>query len=448
MPFDVLLLSRLQFAFTVMFHYLFPPLTIGLGVLLVLMEGMYFKTGDKQYEVMAKFWTKIFAVNFAMGVVTGLVLEFEFGTNWASYSRYAGDVFGSLIAAEGLFAFFLESTFLGVLVFGWDRVSRGMHFFAALMVSLGSMLSAVWIVVVNSWQQTPAGFRIVKEGDIVRAEITDFWAMVFNPSSVDRLIHVLIGAWIMGAFFVMSVSAYYILQHRHETLARKSFSMALVLGLVSCFLAVGSGHHQAKTVSRTQPAKLAAFEGHYKSTEGGTPLYMFGWPDDDEQRVKGGPPAPGFLSFLVHGDFNQPVTALDQFPKEDWPPVWLCFQTYHMMVGVGFFLCSIMVLASYFRWRGVLFEKRWLMWAFVFAVAGPVVANQAGWVAAEVGRQPWLIYGVLRTSEGVSQSITAGEVLISLILFGVVYLFMFAIWAYVLIKKILEGPDETGVVDA
>src|SRR5262245_55536889 len=246
---DVFLLSRVQFALTIMFHYLFPPLSIGLGAILVLMEGMYLRTGEPAYHRMTKFWSRVFAVNFAMGVATGIVMEFQFGTNWAAYSRYVGDVFGSALAAEGIFAFFLESGFLAVLVFGWDRVGKRMHFFATLMVALGSVFSAVWIVVANSWMHTPAGYEIV-EG---RAVITDFWGMIFNPSSVNRLVHVILGAYIQGAFFVLSISAYYVLRNRHLEFARRSFTVALVFGGLSS-LAMGlSGHAQGKAVAHNQP---------------------------------------------------------------------------------------------------------------------------------------------------------------------------------------------------
>src|ERR1043166_4193757 len=232
MPLDVLTLARAQFALTIMFHYLFPPLSIGMGGLLVLMEALFLKTSKPVYEAMTKFWTMIFAVNFALGVATGIVMEFQFGTNWATYSRYVGDVFGSALAAEGIFAFFLESGFLAVLVFGWDKVSPKMHFFSSCMVALGAIFSSIWIVVANSWQQTPAGYHIVGEGLTARAEITNFWAMVFNPSSVHRLAHVLIGCYILAAFFVMSISAYYLLRGRHIDFAKKSFTIALAVGTV------------------------------------------------------------------------------------------------------------------------------------------------------------------------------------------------------------------------
>src|SRR6476661_9085895 len=256
---DVFLLSRIQFALTIMFHYIFPPLSIGLGAIMVIMEGTYLRTGNVIYHRMTRFWSRVFAVNVAMGVATGLVMEFQFGTNWAAFSRYVGDVFGSALAAEGIFAFFLESGFLAVLVFGWDRVSKKMHFFATVMVELGSIFSSIWIVVANSWMHTPAGFEV--QGG--RAVITDFWAMVFNPSSMDRLVHVVLGAFIQGAFFVMSIAAYYILRGRHLEFAKRSFAIAMVFGAVCCVLIGVSGHSQEKIVPRHPPAPLAALAGDF-----------------------------------------------------------------------------------------------------------------------------------------------------------------------------------------
>jgi cytochrome d ubiquinol oxidase subunit I len=442
MGLDVVLLSRVQFALTIMFHYIFPPLTIGLGILMVFMEAMYHKTRDRQYEAMARFWTKIFAVNFALGVASGIVMEFQFGTNWSTYSRFVGDIFGSALAAEGIFAFFLESGFLAVLVFGWDKVSPGMHLFSTIMVSLGSIFSAVWIVIANSWQQTPAGYRIVGEGSAARAELTDFWAVVFNPSSMNRLGHVLIGAFILGGFFVMSIAAYYILRKRHLDFAKKSFTIALVVATVFSLLQLVSGHDQAQTVAATQPAKMAAFEGIYRTTQDGAPLYLFGVPNNAKERVGGGLGVPGLLSFLISGDASRPVPGLDRFPREDWPPVPLTFQTYHAMVALGFFFIALTLLAAFFLWRRILFETRWLLWIFVFAVIGPYLANQLGWLAAEFGRQPWIVYGLLRTSDGVSKSVPASHVLGSIVLFSIVYLLLFLIWIYVMDRKIRQGPEE------
>jgi cytochrome d ubiquinol oxidase subunit I len=446
MDVSVLTLSRFQFALTIMFHYLFPPLSIGLGGLLVIMEAIYLKTGHPQYEAMAKFWTGIFAVNFAVGVATGIVMEFEFGTNWATYSRYVGDVFGSALAAEGIFAFFLESGFLAVLVFGWDKVSPRTHFFSTCMVALGAFFSSIWIVVANSWQQTPAGFHIVGEGLTARAEITDFGAMVFNPSSMQRLAHTLIGAYVLAAFFVMSVTAYYILKGRHLDFARKSFTIALIVAALASLAAPLSGDLQARKVAQTQPAKLAAMEAVFQTGREPTPLYLFGQPDVSEQRVKYGVAIPGLLSRLAYGDSQKPVTGLDQIPRRDWPPVAMTFHSFHIMVWLGLLFVVLTLVGLYFRWRGTLFEKRWLLWVFVLAVPLPFVANQLGWITAEVGRQPWVVYGLLRTSDALSKAVVASQVLGSIILFIIIYTLLFAVWVFVLDRKIKHGPDEAAAV--
>jgi cytochrome bd ubiquinol oxidase subunit I len=442
MGWQAVTLARAQFALTIMFHYLFPPLSIGLGTLLVAMEWRYLRSHDPVWECMARFFTRIFAVNFALGVATGVVMEFEFGTNWAVYSRFVGDVFGSALAAEGIFAFFLESGFLAVLVFGWDRVSPRVHFLATTMVALGAVFSSVWIVVANSWQQTPAGFHIVGRGAEARAEITDFWAMVLNPSSVDRLVHVLIAACILGAFFVMSISAYYLLRVRHVEMSRRAFSLALSFALVSSLAALASGHVQAHTVSHTQPAKLAAFEGHFRTGEGGAPLYLFGWPDTSHKIVRLGLAIPDGLSLLVHGDPHVPVTGLDAFPARDQPPVLVPFLAYHIMVGLGIAFIILTVFAAVLRRRGTLFETRWLLRIFVLAVAGPYAANELGWVAAEVGRQPWVVYGLLRTADAASRTVSANAILTSIVMFAVIYALLLAVFIVVLNDKIQHGPDE------
>jgi cytochrome d ubiquinol oxidase subunit I len=434
----------MQFALTVMFHYLFPPLAIGVGAFLVFLEARHLKTKDPQYETAAKFWTKIFALNFALGVASGIVMEFQFGTNWAVYSRYVGDIFGSALAAEGIFAFFLESGFLALLVFGWDKVSAWMHFFATLMVFLGSVFSAIWIIVAISWQQTPAGFAIrevsTPAGIIKRAELTDFWSVVFNPSAMDRLVHVLIGAFILGAFFVLSISAFYLIRERHVEIARKSFTSALIVAAIASVAMLISGDSAARMVARHQPAKLAAMEGLFETTEGGAPMRIFGIPDAGSRTVRFNVEIPGLLSFLVHRDAGKPVPGLDQF-EPDTPPVALPFFSFHIMVGLGIYFIALTLFALWRCRRGSLFREKWLLWVFVFSVIGPFVANQLGWVAAEVGRQPWIVYNQLRTSEAVSRNLAASQVLGSIIMFGVIYLLLFAVWIYLLNEKIQKGPE-------
>lgn len=440
---DVEILARVQFAFTIAFHYIYPPLSIGLGLLLVVFEGMYLKTGNKLYEKITRFWIRIFALIFGIGVATGIIMEFEFGTNWATYSKYVGDIFGSALAAEGIFAFALESGFLGILIFGWNRVGPKVHFFSAIMVFLGSMFSAVWIVVANSWQQTPAGFRIVGEGMNARAEITDFWAMVFNPSSVDRLTHVWIGAFLAGAFLVLSVNAWYILKKRHLESAIPSFKIALGVATVFSLLQLFVGHRSADGVAKNQPAKLAALEGHY-DTLAKADMYLLGYVSNKKQEVTG-IRIPGGLSFLLHGRFDEPVKGLNAFPENERPKqINAIFQFYHIMVAIGMSLIGLTLLASWLNWRNQLFNKRWLLWIFVWAVLLPQIANQAGWFAAEMGRQPWVVYGLLRTSDALSRSVTANQVLFSLILFIVVYLLLLILFLYLLNKKIKHGPVDHG----
>jgi len=443
---DVLTLSRIQFGATVAFHYIYPPLSIGLGIMLVLMEGAWLKTDNAVYHQMARFWTKVFALTFAIGVATGIVMEFEFGTNWATYSRFVGDVFGSALAAEGIFAFFLESGFLAVLLFGWDKVGRKMHFVSTCMVAVGAHFSAVWIVVANSWMQTPAGYHIVGEGMHARAEVTDFWQVVFNPSMLERLFHTICGAWSAGAFLVVSVSAWYLLQGKHTEFARKSLKLGLIVALVASFLQAASGHLSAQGVAKNQPAKLAAFEGLYQTTSN-APLVLVGYVDEKNERVVG-LSAPGWLSFLTHNDFHTPVIGLNAFKPEDRPPVQASFLFFHGMVGIGFALIGIAALGFLYFKKGTLHERRWLLWLMVSSVLGPQLGNQLGWFSAEVGRQPWIVYGVMRTPAALSAVVTANVVLTSLIMFTLIYFLLFAVFIYLLNEKIQHGPDDADLVPA
>jgi cytochrome d ubiquinol oxidase subunit I len=441
---DVLTLSRIQFGLTIGFHYIYPPLSIGLGVMLVIMEAAWLRTKNDIYHQMAKFWTNVFALTFALGVATGIVMEFEFGTNWAAYSRFVGDIFGSALAAEGIFAFFLESGFLAILLFGWDKVGRKLHFFSTCMVCLGAHFSAVWITVANSFMQTPAGYHIVGQGLHARAEVTDFWAMVFSPSSMDRLFHALCGAWSAGAFLVVSVSAFYLLGKKYLDFARRSLRIGITVAFIACVLQIISGDISARHVAKNQPAKLAAFEGLYL-TESNAPLCLLGYVDEPDQKVVG-LEAPDMLSFLVDHDPHATVEGLDDIPAPDRPPVEASFFFFHGMVAIGGFLFLVSALGCLYAWRKKLADTRWLLWILVFSVLGPEIANQLGWFAAEVGRQPWIVYGLLRTPDGLSAVVRANTVLTSLVLFTFIYFLLFWVFIYLLNHKIQHGPHPDDLV--
>jgi len=483
---DVVLLSRLQFAFTIMFHYIFPPLAIGLGVILAYLETRFYFTKKPIFAIACQFWTKIFVLNFAIGVSSGIVMEFQFGTNWATYSRFVGDVFGSALAAEGIFAFFLESGFLAIVAFGREKVSAGLYLFSMYMVALGSVFSSIWIVVANSWQQTPAGHHIVDilrpvsmpdgtsemmpwivDGVVQRrAEITDFMTMVFNPSTVQRLSHVLLGCAAVGGFFVLSISAYYILKDKHHDFARHSFNGALLFSLAASIGLGINGHSQAQNVYRNQPAKLAAFEGHYET--GRADLNLIGWPNEREERIDYEVSVPGGLSFMVFDDFtfSKPVVGLDRFKPEDRPPLLIPFFSWRLMVGFGGLMIVLCTLGIVYNRKQQLSTKRPLLWTFVFAIGFVMIANQSGWIAAEVGRQPWTVHppvvwdesgkdlvtaadGVyqydetvgLRTSKSFSAAVSVEEAQTSLVLFAILYAALTAVWIMVLDRKIRTGPE-------
>ena len=483
---DVILLSRLQFAFTVMFHYIFPPLTIGLGIILAFLETRHYMTKDPIYSMASKFWTKIFVLNFGIGVASGIVMEFQFGTNWASYSRFVGDVFGSALAAEGIFAFFLESGFLAVVAFGREQVRAGFYLFSVYMVAMGSMFSAVWIIVANSWQQTPAGHHVVdilRQGTLPdgssgmvpwvvdgvvqrRAEIVNFVELVLNNSTLYRLSHVLLGCLAVGAFHVLSISAYYLLKKKHTEFARRSFNGALIMAFVSSLGLAVNGHFQAQNVYTFQPAKIAAYEGHFET--GRADLNLIGWPNEEEERIDFAIGIPGGLSFLMFDDFtfSKPVVGLDRFKKEDRPPLLIPFLSWRIMVGFGSLMILITGVGLYYNMRGKIEEKRWLLWGFVFAIFFVVVSNHTGWIAAEVGRQPWtvnppitwngagddLVVGPdgfvqyderegLRTNNSISASVSVAEALSSMILFAILYAALTAVWLFILDSKIRKGPE-------
>lgn len=433
---DALMLSRIQFAFTVGYHFIFVPISMGLALMVVFAERRYYKSGIPADMAASNFWIKLFTTTFAIGVATGLTMEFAFGTNWAGYSRFVGDVFGAPLAAEGLFAFFLESTFLGVLLFGRRRVSRGFYYASAWLVLIGAHLSAVWILVANSWQHTPRGHEIVNG----RAELVDFWAAVFNPSTLPRFAHTVAGTWITGSFVVAAIAAWYLLKGRHLHFARQTLTTALVLGLVVSAAMPFIGHWHALVVAQEQPVKMAAFESVYE-TQQNAPLWLVGWVRDDGKRVTG-LAVPSGLSLMLGLDPDHEVTGLAAVPPEDRPPVQLTFQSYHLMIALSFVFIGVMLLALVVHLLGRIERTRWLLWLLVLCFPLPILAMNLGWMATEVGRQPWIVQDLLRTADGVSPTVSAAEVWTTLGLFALVYAVLFVAWLRIFTGIIGRGPQD------
>lgn len=436
---DVVILSRIQFAFTIAFHYLFPPLSIGLALMIVIFEGLYIKSKNELYKKITIFWTRIFALTFALGVATGLVQVFAFGNNWARYSTFVGDVFGSALAAEGIFAFFLEAGFIGLMLFGWEKVSAKLHYLATILVTIGAHFSAVWIVAANSWMQTPTGYKIVGEGTEARAVITSFWDVVFNPSFLDRITHTILGAWITGVFVVISVSAYYYLKKRHMDFSRVCMKVSLVVSSIVLILQLISADSTARGVSINQPEKFAALEGVY-NTEPGTAITVVGYVDTKQEKVVGWK-IPKLLSLMTFRKLDGAVTGLKAFPKTDWCNVQAVFQMYHLMI----YMWGAMVLAvllGWIFWKNARLEKaKWILRLMVLSAFFPYIANQAGWFTAEMGRQPWIVYKLMRTAEGVSRSIHAEQVVGSLIMFICMYTLILLLFIFLFNRKVKHGPE-------
>jgi len=439
---DAVLLARLQFALTIGFHFIFPSITLGFAWLLVIIEGFGWRTRDEVWIRAGKFFGGIFALTFAVGVATGIVMEFQFGTNWASYSRFVGDIFGAPLAAEGVFAFFLESGFLGLYLFGRKRVSAATHWFSILMVAIGATISAFWIIVANSWQQTPAGYMINEK--LGRAELTSFAEAVFNPSTLPRYFHTVTASLVTASFFVAGISAILLLSNRGVAVARKTISLAVIVGLASSILvAFPFGHEHARQVAATQTEKFAAIEGLYTGYDEGAPMVLFALPTTPPPELKATIEIPKMLSWLAFGDVNYPVKGLRDFPPDRVPhgaELWLSFVSFHNMVLLGMYFIAVMGLAVFLLWRGRLVRERRLLTLLAFSMPLPIAACQLGWMAAEVGRQPWIVYGLLKTRDAASVTVGAGEILFSIILFGLIYLLLGALWLYLLKRKIQTGP--------
>ncbi len=440
---DPVLLARIQFAMTISFHFLFPPLTIGVAWIIFYFMNRYRRTGDPAYAVQARFWTKLFAISFVLGVATGITMEFQSGTNWSEFARFVGPMAGAPLAAEGVLAFFLESTFVGVLLFGWGRLSERVLWLASLLVAAGATLSGFMIIVVNSWMQTPAGFAI--DPVTGQAVLTDVWAAVFNPSALPRFFHTITGAIITGSFFVTGVSAWYLCKGRFEDFARQSLKVGLIFAVAASVLQIQMGHYHGIQVWKTQPVKMAAFEGLFES-ERNPMLMVFGIIDREEEKVHFPIGIPHFMSIFLDLNPDTVIEGLRAFPEEDWPPLPLTFYPFHIMTLLGFYFAGVTALGVLLLWREKLFESRWFLTILYLSIPLPFLANELGWVAAEVGRQPWVVFGVesMRTANAASPSVSAGEILASLTMFALLYSLMFVLWLYLLGKAIRQGPQPLG----
>ncbi len=430
---DVVLLSRLQFAAATMFHFLFVPLTLGLSVLVAYMETKYVRTGDEIYLSMTKFWGKLFLINFAVGVVTGITLEFQFGTNWSRYSIFMGDIFGSLLAIEATTAFFLESTLIGVWVFGWKKLSKKAHALVMWLVALAGSFSSLWILLANGWMQQPVGY-VMRNG---RAELDSFMAVITNKFGILEFFHMISSAYVLGAFFVMGISAYHLLKKQHIEFFTRSFKIALVFGLVGSLFVAISGDSHGVHVAQVQPAKFAAMESHWETTTQ-APIHLLTIPDEKNEKnlIEMGS-LPGLLSFLSHHDFNAEVTGLKDIPKDERPPVLLTFLSFRMMVGLGT-LFILLTIVGWFK-RNRLIESPNYLKIMLLSIPLPYIAIEIGWVLAEVGRQPWIVYGLMKTSDAASP-IATSQVLFSLIAFVLLYSFLGAVGFYLIFINARKGP--------
>jgi cytochrome bd ubiquinol oxidase subunit I len=436
---DPTLISRWQFAFTIVYHYLFPQLTMGLALLLVVLKTLYLRRGDEAYNVAARFWGKIFAITFVMGVVTGIPMEFQFGTNWAAFSAFAGDIIAQTLAMEGAFAFFLESAFLGIFLFGERRFGQRVHWFSALMVFVGTWASGYFILATNSWMQNPVGYEEVAGGGV---RISDYWAVLLNPYVFVQFAHNQGGAVVTGAFAMAGIGAYYLLARQHEHFGRMFVRVGLIAAVIgSVWMLFPTGHLASEQVAEKKPVALAAMEGQF-GTEQPAGLVIVGQPDMERERIDNPIVIPRALSFLVYQNWGAEVKGLEAYPQVNWPDnIPLLYYSYHVMVGLGTIFIAITVVAAFLLWRRKLFESRWMLWILMLATPFPFIANTAGWLTAELGRQPWLVYGLLRTQEGVSPLVSSGNVLFTLIGFAGMYLIMGLLYFVLMVREVAHGPE-------
>jgi cytochrome bd ubiquinol oxidase subunit I len=432
-------IHRLHFAFTVTFHYLFPQLTMGLALLIVILKTIALRSGEEHYNRAARFWAKIFGINFAIGVVTGIPMEFQFGTNWAEFSRTAGGVIGQTLAMEGVFSFFLESSFLGLFLFGERRLGRIGHWISAVLVFIGSWLSGYLIVATDAWMQHPTGYRLLANNEIA---LSSFWALLLNPWALAQYAHNMLGAVQTGCFVMAAVGAFYVLSKRELFYGKTFLRIGVIVGIIAAVLQLfPTGDIQGKLVAYNQPVTLAAMEGLFDSQDG-APLAILGQPDIPNRRLDNPLQIPSMLSFLTYRKWRAHVRGLDAFPQTDWPDtIELLYYSYHVMVGLGTIFIAIMALAAMLLWRQKLFESHWMLWVIMLSAPLPYIANTAGWMTAELGRQPWLIYGIMRTAHGFSPRVGAGNAWFTLLGFMGMYTLLAILWLFMVYREIENGPE-------
>jgi len=436
---DALFLHRIHFAFTITFYYLFPQLTMGLAPLIVIMKSLAIRTGNNAYNDAARFWTKIFGINFVLGVVTGIPMEFQFGTNWARFSSLSGGVIGQPLAMEGTFSFFMESAFLGLFLYGEKRLGKWGHWWAAFLVFLGSWVSGFFIIVTDAWMQHPVAYTRLPNGGY---SVSSFWGLLNNPWALIQYAHNMSGAVITGTFVMAGVGAFYLLLGKFVEHAHMYLKVGVTVGVIACvFQVFPSGDLHGKYIARYQPVTTAAMEALFK-TEAGAPIVILGQPDAEHQRIDNPIVVNKVLSFLIYGTTSAEVRGLNAFPKDQWPTnIPLLYFSYHVMVGLGTIFVAVMMVAAFLLWRGWLYQSRWMLWLLMLCVPFPYIANTAGWLTAEVGRQPWLIYGLMRTSEGYSNNVHAGNSLFTLLGFMGLYLVLGILFLFLIQREIGEGPS-------
>lgn len=436
---DQVILSRIHFAFTITYHYIFPQLTMGLALLIVILKTIAVKRDDQRYHQSARFWARIFAINFVMGVVTGIPMEFQFGTNWATFSKLTGGVVGQPVNMEGVFSFFMESAFLGLFLFGEKRLSKWAHWWTAVMVFIGSWLSGYFIIMANAWMQHPVAYARLADGSFAP---TSFWGVLLNPWGQVEYMHTMSGAVITGSFVMAGLGAFYLLSHKHEEYAHIFVRTGVIVGLIAAlFQLFPSGDGMGRYVADHQPTTTAAMEGLFQ-TQKGAPMVLIGQPNPENRTIENPIAFNGVLSFLVYGTFSAKVKGLDAFPRSDWPDnIPLLFFAYHIMVGLGTIFIGVMLVCAYLLWKGKLYGSVWALWVLLLCVPFPYIANTAGWVTAETGRQPWIVYGLMRTSSGFSRMVATGDTWFSLLGFMGLYGLLSVLFLFLIQEAIREGPE-------